>query len=348
MVKINKEKQLSRIIWIDWAKSICMLLVIMGHCHIDYSGQYVGQYIYSFHMMLFFFLSGYLCNRRLSWGSVIKDFHFIIVPYLVFGILGIIVGIIRTRTFILNDASFKLYQLLIGNDASIGAIWFLPAIFLCKQLFLIIKTIKPTNASVYYLFVSLSFIPAFIISHYNYNLPFFADSSLCGLPFFIVGNESFDKTRKIFKLRKNARLGAALFFLVTSVIMSNYNGFVCLADCHLGQSIVLYYLTAFCAIISILLFCSILNDVICLFVTITAYGTIVTLGTHGIFLSLFNYYFPKLIGIEPGTYSLYWAILFSTITYVGCFYLILVIDKYCPSFFGLRGDFISKIITVHT
>lgn len=39
----------NRILWIDWAKSIGMFLVILGHCHIRESEQIVTQYIYSFH-----------------------------------------------------------------------------------------------------------------------------------------------------------------------------------------------------------------------------------------------------------------------------------------------------------
>lgn len=337
MIKINIKKQTSRIIWIDWAKSICMFLVILGHCHMDNSGQQVGQFIYSFHMMMFFFLSGLLCKRNLSFMSVVKDFRFLIIPYLVYGILGIVIGIILSRSFMLDSVLLKLYQLLIGKDASIGAIWFLPALFLCKQLFHAMKTIEKNNVLVYYFLVVLSFFPISIFSHYEYNLPFFADSSLCGLPFFIVGNESFAIIDGFFKRCKTIRFGVASFLLIVSVIMSNTNGFVCLVDCQMGQSIVLYYLTAFSAILSILLFCSILNEVICLFVIVTAYGTIVTLGIHGILLSFFNYYLPILLGVVPETYSLYWAILFSIVIYIGCYYLILILDKYCPLLFGLRG-----------
>lgn len=51
MKELNKE----RIIWIDYAKAIAMLFVIFGH--VD-SGNYLTNWIYSFHMPLFFLLSG--------------------------------------------------------------------------------------------------------------------------------------------------------------------------------------------------------------------------------------------------------------------------------------------------
>lgn len=45
-----------RIVWIEWARSICMFLVVLGHCRICESEFFLVQFIYSFHM-LFFFLS---------------------------------------------------------------------------------------------------------------------------------------------------------------------------------------------------------------------------------------------------------------------------------------------------
>ena len=46
-----------RILWIDYAKSICIYLVLLGHAH---ASQPVTDFIYTFHMPLFFFLSGCL------------------------------------------------------------------------------------------------------------------------------------------------------------------------------------------------------------------------------------------------------------------------------------------------
>ena len=57
MKELNKE----RIIWIDYAKAIAMFFVIFGH--VD-SGNYLTNWIYSFHMPLFFLLSGAFCGAR--------------------------------------------------------------------------------------------------------------------------------------------------------------------------------------------------------------------------------------------------------------------------------------------
>lgn len=181
---------INRIRWIDWAKSLCMFLVILGHCHFNESAKIVTQLIYSFHMLLFFFISGYLCQRNLSYKSLIKDIRYIIVPYFLYGIINIIIGIIRSHYICPDTISSQLYALIIGLDGKIGAIWFLPSLFICKQLFLIIKTIKEYSPLLYYICFIICFVPSYFISSYNCNTPFFSDSALCGLPFFFMGHES--------------------------------------------------------------------------------------------------------------------------------------------------------------
>jgi acyltransferase len=50
-----------RIGWIDIAKGITILLVIVGHTLIGYK---VNDYIYAFHMPLFFICSGLLFKPK--------------------------------------------------------------------------------------------------------------------------------------------------------------------------------------------------------------------------------------------------------------------------------------------
>ena len=50
-----------RIDWIDTAKGLCMILVIVGHT-LPY-GNLMRNFIFSFHMPAFFFLTGYTARR---------------------------------------------------------------------------------------------------------------------------------------------------------------------------------------------------------------------------------------------------------------------------------------------
>lgn len=332
-----------RIGWIDWAKSLCMFLVILGHCHVDDSGSFVVQYIYSFHMMFFFFLSGILCKRNLCLVSLKKDIRYIILPYYVYGLILIIFNILRSRHFDLSYAYSQLKLLLMGDDVSIGPIWFLPALFICKQLFLLIKMTKKYKW-LYIFLIVLSLIPVYFISEYKLNFPFFADSALCGLPFFIAGSESAVVMNQIKQMKNSTFLFVVSFLIGVSVLLCNYNGTVILAGCSYGQSVCAYYINSFSAIIYISIICIMLEKIHLPFITITSYGTIVSLGLHGIPLTVFNYYVPLLLGLKPSSYPIIIAIVYSLITYFLLYLFIIYVDKRCPVLFGLKGLLYKKSV----
>ena len=57
-----------RYTWIDCIKGIGIFLVVLGHIYKD---NYIGLWIYSFHMPLFFMLSGYLMYAKsVDWKCV--------------------------------------------------------------------------------------------------------------------------------------------------------------------------------------------------------------------------------------------------------------------------------------
>ena len=74
----------TRLKYIDIAKGIGIFLVIWGHLIAD---GFVDNLIYSFHMPLFLFLSGYMLrikNPALSDAFVKKLMKQLLVPYFVF------------------------------------------------------------------------------------------------------------------------------------------------------------------------------------------------------------------------------------------------------------------------
>ena len=216
MMEVNNNQ---RIFWVDWAKSICMFLVVLGHCHIRESEQFVTQYIYSFHILLFFFLSGLLCKRHLNKESVVKDIRFLILPYFTYGLFLIAFNMLCSQMFDAEIIWHKIKALSIGLDAGIGPIWFLLALFICKQLFMIISLVKKYNMYLYYLIVFLSLFPIFFISSFHINLPFFSDSALCGLPFFIIGNESKSLMRDLKHINKFWQLVLAVLLGLVSIVL---------------------------------------------------------------------------------------------------------------------------------
>lgn len=90
-------------------KVICTLLVVIGHAAVMYTGNgvvvpasgsriisYLSQYIYSFHMPLFFVISGAVYNLCIEKGKYKNNLKFItlkakrlLIPYFAFGLLYI-------------------------------------------------------------------------------------------------------------------------------------------------------------------------------------------------------------------------------------------------------------------
>lgn len=76
-----------RIIWIDYAKAITIIMVIVGHAIAEFSLKYkwLEVMIYSIHIPLFFILSGYTFKVKSDTkGWIIKRIKRIMLPYLLF------------------------------------------------------------------------------------------------------------------------------------------------------------------------------------------------------------------------------------------------------------------------
>lgn len=64
-----------RVAFLDYAKAIGIILVVLGHVintqgNILPSGKIVLQYIYSFHMPLFFIISGIIIGNKINKYSI--------------------------------------------------------------------------------------------------------------------------------------------------------------------------------------------------------------------------------------------------------------------------------------
>ena len=326
-----------RINWIDWAKSTCMFLVILGHCHIQQSESNIIYFIYSFHMPFFFFISGVLCNRNLSYKSLKKDLKYIVIPYLSFCLMTIMWSIILSRTIDIETCYLHIQSTLLGTKV-IGPFWFLLAIFICKQLFIVIKSLKDKHFGLYYIICILSFFPTYFFSNNYINLPLFSDSAICGLPFFILGNELISFICIIGNYRKTTRLLIATILLCISVTISINNGHVDISECIIEGNVIAYYIASLSAIFSILIVCTLANQIKNTFTIVTSYGSIVTLGIHRFILYILESFNPLFFGKLPYSYPLYIALIISLTTYLICFILILIFDTFCPLPFGLRGQ----------
>ena len=96
-----------RIKSLDFLKGIAIFLVFLGHainwCHPDAYNDRLFNYIYSFHMPLFMFISGYFSFKLInSWSDIKKKFYQLVVPIIAYSIVSgfILQGEIKVSKFL--------------------------------------------------------------------------------------------------------------------------------------------------------------------------------------------------------------------------------------------------------
>lgn len=131
----------SRIEWIDVAKGYGILAVVMGHCF--NKGSLIHNWIFSFHMPLFYLLSGYCFN--LEKYTDIKELakskgKSLLIPYIKFCMLGLLVSILIPEWRNGIRISHILVDLYNGYPASVNltSTWFLISLFVCECIFFIL------------------------------------------------------------------------------------------------------------------------------------------------------------------------------------------------------------------
>ncbi len=121
----------NRVGYIDIARGIGILLVVVGHNDFRLFSQFAYQVIYSFHMPLFFFLSGYFFNSSIDFKSfVIKKFNTLLKPYL-FTIFVIYFVSTSFDTMSFQTALGRIVKSLYASGRYINwaQLWFLPHLF---------------------------------------------------------------------------------------------------------------------------------------------------------------------------------------------------------------------------
>lgn len=132
----------NRIHWIDMAKGIGMFLVMVGHMETGL----LGRWIYSFHMPLFFFLSGYVFNAKYSPFTFIKKkLYGMVLPYFTLGTTLILFRVLYEylRGELYNGFFSKFKQLLTQYRA--WSLWFVAVLLVTEVMFYVIYKIASGN-----------------------------------------------------------------------------------------------------------------------------------------------------------------------------------------------------------
>lgn len=140
----------NRIEWIDALKGFLIFCVTIGHCN---AWAPIEKYIYSFHMFLFFFISGFLFSvKPTAKEMLIKCSKRIFLPFIVWNVVSSLIGLLYTRD--LWNFVEELFVIK-GNLTWNPTIWFLLVLFLTESIVIILKLYRKKWISILTVVLSL-------------------------------------------------------------------------------------------------------------------------------------------------------------------------------------------------
>lgn len=198
MVEQNRLQNGGRIEFIDTAKAFGICFVVLGHCVLP---QSLRMYIYSFHMPLFFLLSGLTFKAGNAKEFVKKKAFSLLFPYLLFCFAYFIKDVLIQ--FVTHDVDkmalikefFGIFLCIQRSEFMINGLWFLPCLFVVEiLLYIIVKCTKKDSQVLLFAFALCVF--QYVMDRiFNYSLVWCADAAMIAVLFAAFGYVFKDKFR---------------------------------------------------------------------------------------------------------------------------------------------------------
>ena len=289
-----------RLQWVDTAKGICILLVILYHTteHIMDLSPAIRDMLRATRMPLYYTIAGLFVSIKSPRIFLNKKINRLIIPFCFFILLGNLVSYIKS---VIEETGFTyfspLYYVITSDPEGKfinSPVWFLFSLFDVYLIFMLIEKIsnycgnyKTTIKVILSLFAGFCGIRC---NRMGIDLPFFLDSSLTATPFLIFGHLIMSKTN-IFKNDFNNRIYLSLSILLIVIALFTAHGDIDYRLNNFKTSIFHIYVPAFCGVIGILMLTKSIGTI----PVITKIGrySIVYLGTHYLFFKDLRLFFES-------------------------------------------------------
>ncbi len=245
LCKLMKAKKMEniRVRYIDIAKGISVLCIILGH----WGNSNINRVVYTFHVPIFYLITGFFISDKRSIKEFIEvKFRTLIIPYILTCIIVIVLGTLR-GWIISHDPTTALkvwsYASLYGAGDSytspfyipaIGALWFLWATF-WGSCFL-------RGSLNFNKYVRLTFVVClFVVGYFSRGIcwfPFSIQAGACSTLFMYIGYLLRNEIKTVTNISKEVRYFGMVFAVVTWFsFIKDFQSFW-LVHCDIGRGIV--------------------------------------------------------------------------------------------------------------
>lgn len=260
-------------------------------------------FIYTFHMPLFFLISGYLYKRKDNFGEgVKKDAKRLLLPYVYFYIISYAYWFMViyskhkgqfpgpfTQVVIIKPMLGMLFGM--GYETNISRsinhpLWFLVALFFIKVIYTALEGIVRENRIYVGIGILILLIPVVFLRANGYDLWFSLDSAVIALPFFYFGTVIRSLNVKLWF--KNNILNMVYFVALTALtfLIVKYNGNPDINSALWGNNLLLFYIGGLAGTFMIFSLCFVLAGVPSKFILFVSANTLVLMCIQGMLKSI--------------------------------------------------------------
>jgi len=209
-------------------KGIAIILMVTGH---SYANRGLHEFIYLFHMALFYFASGYFFKSHYTDNKlqyIKKKLDGLYFPFIKYSLIFLCLHNflykihIQVKSYLLNDIPLKIIKILLfrTQDSLLGGYWFLYSLFVVSVLFCcifwIVKKISLKYTEVLLgCAIFLLFIIGSLCNFYGINLPNHLLREIFACTLFYIGF-FYKKIEKVILYKWYLTFGAMFFLVLAS------------------------------------------------------------------------------------------------------------------------------------
>lgn len=210
---------------IDMMKGIGIVLMVIGHFGTLWPicNEVLTKVIYSFHMPMFFFISGFFFKTRGFRKQIVSDSRRLLIPYAITMTVVLLIKMIRTDSF-LNCFLLNLFSPFLAypfglcvKDIHIQPIlvlWFLIALFIASTTYNIVR-IKVKKKCYIAIACFILGLWGVALHRITPNIPFCISQGLSAVPMLFLGNMIRTKSLETKSGRPIAVLILILLWLIS-------------------------------------------------------------------------------------------------------------------------------------